>query len=232
MYKWGSENWYSINVHIWVSDEKPGSSYCGMLYLYFWRGCWGSWSLLGVKGLNLEPYRNSLEEQYESSLAKRQTELEESRTSERKLQRELERRCGQMTSLQQELAESRQQLRLAFGNLDALSEECSRRIEQEAEIKVGKIRTSHKILLFLPLLQGNNVAWISAALQLLPRLLVTPGMPPPQFLLLPSPGTSAKRKRGARAFPSPSLNRGGATGDETVYIKQFPEGIMGWIRLG
>ena len=30
MYKWGSENWYKNHLSIWVSYEKPSSSYCVM----------------------------------------------------------------------------------------------------------------------------------------------------------------------------------------------------------
>ena len=30
MYKWGSENWYKNLRSIWVSYEKPSSSYCVM----------------------------------------------------------------------------------------------------------------------------------------------------------------------------------------------------------
>ena len=30
MYKWGSENWYKNHLLIWVSYEKPSSSYCVM----------------------------------------------------------------------------------------------------------------------------------------------------------------------------------------------------------
>ena len=30
MYRWGSENWYKNHLSIWVSYEKPSSSYCVM----------------------------------------------------------------------------------------------------------------------------------------------------------------------------------------------------------
>ena len=50
MYKWGSENWYKNHLSIWVSYEKPSSSYtvwCNMTGEA--TGEIWTWSLLGVK---------------------------------------------------------------------------------------------------------------------------------------------------------------------------------------
>ena len=50
MYKWGSENLAVWSSFIWVSDEKPSSSYSVMWY--FWWGCRGNLKLITLYRLS------------------------------------------------------------------------------------------------------------------------------------------------------------------------------------
>lgn len=84
-----------------------------------------------------------MEERCQSDLKRALTELDESRIRETKLRRELAKKDSEITVLQDEVRETRENLRLAFVKLDALSEECSQHIEQESTIKVGTVVVIH-----------------------------------------------------------------------------------------
>ncbi|KAJ7333794.1 hypothetical protein OS493_015885 [Desmophyllum pertusum] len=82
----------------------------------------------------LEKERVLLEEQHKCSLQKIMSQLEDSRTSETNLRREISRKTSQIFALQKELEESRNNLQHSFRKLESLSEQCEKTIDQQARI--------------------------------------------------------------------------------------------------
>ncbi|KAL9980992.1 hypothetical protein ACROYT_G009642 [Oculina patagonica] len=82
----------------------------------------------------LEKERILLEEQHKSSLQKVMSQLEDSRLSENSLRREISRKNNQISALQQQLEESRNDLQHSFRKIDSLSEQCEKTIDQQARI--------------------------------------------------------------------------------------------------
>lgn len=65
------------------------------------------------------------------------SQLEDSRLSENSLRREISRKNNQISALQQQLEESRNNLQHSFTKIESLSEQCEKTIDQQARISVN-----------------------------------------------------------------------------------------------
>ncbi len=65
------------------------------------------------------------------------SQLEDSRQSENSLRREISRKNNQISALQQQLEECRNDLQHSFRKIDSLSEQCEKAIDQQARISVN-----------------------------------------------------------------------------------------------
>jgi len=82
----------------------------------------------------LEKERVSMEEQHKSSLQNLMSQLEDSKIRESSLRREISRKNQQISTLQQQLEESNNNLQHSFTKLDSLSEQCEKTIDQQTRI--------------------------------------------------------------------------------------------------
>lgn len=85
-----------------------------------------------------------MEEQHKSSLQNLMSQLEDSKIRESSLRREISRKNQQISTLQQQLEESNNNLQQSFTKLDSLSEQCEKKIDQQTKIAVSRLKsTSH-----------------------------------------------------------------------------------------
>jgi len=75
-----------------------------------------------------------MEEQHKSSLQNLMSQLEDSKIRESSLRREISRKNQQISTLQQQLEESNNNLQHSFTKLDSLSEQCEKTIDQQTRI--------------------------------------------------------------------------------------------------
>jgi len=75
-----------------------------------------------------------MEEQHKSSLQNLMSQLEDSKIRESSLRREISRKNQQISTLQQQLEESNNNLQHSFTKLDSLSVQCEKTIDQQTKI--------------------------------------------------------------------------------------------------
>ena len=76
------------------------------------------------------------EQQYESSLQKMWKELEDSKTREAKLRREVSKKSSDISALQLELMESTENLQHSFQKIESLGQQFEKTIDQQDRMKV------------------------------------------------------------------------------------------------
>ena len=99
-----------------------------------------------------------MEEEHKSALTKVLAELEESRSCETKLHREMARKSSEITALKQQLEECKENLQYSWTKLESLGEQYEKTVEQQERITVRSVIYYLRfIYLFTPLFNNYPV---------------------------------------------------------------------------